>query len=128
MLKIYLRKITYEIHNEGKVEYLNSGSHYVIREEEMVTSETVEWDAYSDEAHNAYGPVDVWHRKKGNEIKYIAWYNSIYLKQWRSPNAKLVKHITYKERDCSMKELMDLPSADVIAYLKQEGMGLIMPT
>lgn len=128
MLKIYLRTIKYEIHNEDQVAHLFSDSHYVIRDEEIATTKTLDWDAYTTEAENAYaGECCIKQKKKGKTALYYAW-DSVYLKQWKMPNAKLVMHVTYKEDDCSMKRLMTLPVTDVIAYLKQEGMNLTDPS
>jgi hypothetical protein len=129
MLKIYLRTIKYEIHNENKIAKLNSRSCYVIRDEEIAVPKTIELGAYTDEAHRAYVySSDVKQKKKGLQAYYYGWPSEVYLEEWKAPNAKLVMHVAYKEDDCSMKELMTLPVTDVIAYLKQEGMNLIIPS
>ena len=66
--------------------------------------------------------------KKGIKAKY--WHDGGYtcVRQWKEPDAKLVLHCSYDEVWCSMKRLMDLPCDEVIAYLKQEGMNLIVPS
>lgn len=129
MLKIYLRTIQYEIHNEGKIAKLNSSSCYVIRTEDVAVPKTIELGAYTDEAHRVYVySSDVKQKKKGKLSYYYGWPCEVYLREWDAPNAKLVLHVTYEEDDCSMKELMTLPVTDVIAYLKQEGMNLIVPS
>ena len=129
MLKIYERTISYEIHNEDKFIDLYSNSHYVIRDEEIAYDKTLEFDAYGTEAKNAYtGYCCIKPKKKGKVAYYESWYNYAHLKQWKHPDAKLIMHVTYKEDSCSMKALMDLPTTDVIAYLKQEGMNLVMPS
>lgn len=129
MLKIYLRTLKYKIHNDGKIVKLNSHSHYVVRDEEVAVSKTVELGAYTDKAHKAYVYTsDVKQKKKGKQAYYCGWPCDVCLKEWKAPDAKLILHVTYEENDCSMKELITLPASDVIAYLKQEGMNLVMPS
>lgn len=129
MLKIYLRTIKYEIHNDGKTVKLNTNSCYVIRDEDVAVPKTIELGAYTNEAHRAYVYTsDLKQKKKGKLAYYYGWPCEICLKEWKAPDAKLVMHVTYEEDDCSMRELMTLPANDVIAYLKQEGMNLIVPT
>lgn len=129
MLKIYLRTIKYEIHNEDKVVKLNTNSEYVIRDEEIAIPKTIELGVYTDEAHRVYVYTsDLRERKKGKLAYYWSWEHEVYLREWKAPNAKLVMHVTYEEDSCSMQELMDHPATDVIAYLKQEGMNLILPS
>lgn len=129
MLKIYLRTIKYEIHNEDRIAKLNTYSCYAIRDEEIAFSKTIELGAYTDEAQRAYAySSDLTQKKKGKLAYYCGWPSSVYLRQWKAPDAKLVMHLTYEEDDCSVKELMTLPAPDVIAYLKQEGMNLVIPS
>ena len=129
MLKIYLRTIKYEIHNDGKTVKLNDNCCYVIRDEEVAVSKTIELGAYTDEAHRVYVySSDVKQKKKGKQAYYCGWPCEVYLKEWEAPDAKLVLNVTYKKDDCSMKELMTLPASDVVAYLKQEGLTLSTPS
>ena len=129
MLKIYLRKAKYEIHNENKIVELTSYSDYAIRDEGTIAAKSVELGAYTEEAHNRY----IWtsrleQKKKGKYAYFYGWPREVYLREWDAPNAKLVIHITYREDYCSMNELMELSAPDVIAYLKQEGIGLVIPS
>lgn len=127
MLKIYLRTVEYEIHNEDKIGYLFSNSDYVIRDEEDAYSRTTDFDAYTVEAQEHYiGRCDITQKRKGKTALYVSWDRSIYLQQWKAPNAKLVARLHYKEKPCSMKQLLTLPATDVIAYLKQEGLNFTL--
>jgi hypothetical protein len=129
MLKIYLRTIKYEIHNEDRVVKLNTNSEYVIRDEEIAVSKTIELGAYTSQAQNAYVyDCDIDQKKKGKRAYYGGWPTEVYLREWKAPNAKLVMHVTYEEDPCSMSYLMKLPANDVIAYLKQEGLNLLIPS
>ena len=64
-------------------------------------------------------------RKKGRKALYMSWPSDVWLNEWSEPDAKLIVHRSYKERSCSIQELMKLDVNDVIAYLKQEGLNLI---
>lgn len=129
MLKIYKRTIEYELHNEGCVKELNRDTEYVIRDEKNATPKTIEFGAYTDKAHEAYiFSSELKQKKKGKLSYFYGWPSEFYLREWKAPNAKLVMHISYKESSCSMKYLMTLPATDVIAYLKQEGLGLVTPS
>lgn len=115
MLKIYLRTIKYEIHNEDKTVKLNTDVCYVIRGEEIAVPKTIELGAYTDEAHRVYVySSDLSQKKKGKKACYYGWPCEVYLKEWKAPNAKLVLHVTYEEDDCSMKELMTLPATELL--------------
>lgn len=129
MLKIYLCTIKYEIHNENKVKELATDSDYVIINEDEAVPETIELGAYTVEAQKKYVYAsDLRKKKKGMFAYFYGWPYEIYLREWDAPNAKLVIHLSYEEAWCSMKRLMELPANDVIAYLKQEGMNLVMPS
>lgn len=129
MLKIYLRTLKYEIHNEDKVVELNTHSHYVIRNENDAVPEVIEFGAYTDEAHAKYiYDSYVKQTRNGKRSYFYGWPREVYLREWDAPNAKLVIHIAHKDKSCTMKELMDLPADEVIAYLKQEGMNLVVPS
>ena len=129
MLKIYLCTVEYYLHNEGSEEYLCTSNDYVIREETAVAPKTKEWGAYTEEAGRAYHyTCELRQTKKGIKAMYWNWDGGVYAKEWIAPNAKLIAHCTYQEAWCSMKRLMELPAPDVIAYLKQEGLNLTMPS
>lgn len=129
MLKIYLMKITYEIQNKDKIINLKSYSNYMIEEEQDAVSTTGEFSAYANNISKLYdGYCYVDKKKKGNLAMFLGCDRSIYLKEWKYPDAKLVKSISYQEAKCSMKQLFELNSNDVIAYLKQEGMVLPTPS
>lgn len=129
MLKIYLCRTEYEIHNENKTVFLNTYSDYVVKDEDAAKPTTIELGAYTDEAQHKYAySSSVCQKKKGRHARFWGWPNEVYLDEWKAPDAKLVMHITYKEKECSMREFMRLPVSEVIAYLKQEGLNLVMPS
>ena len=129
MLKIYLRSIEYELHDKKKVVDIGSSSNYVIKDESDAVSKTTELGAYTDEAIKTYRWASgVEQKKKGRVAYYGILFDEIYLREWKSPDAKLVMYTTYEEALCSVRELMQLPVPDVIAYLKQEGLSLIVPS
>ena len=125
MLKIYLSTIKYYLQDEDQSVYLSTNTGYIIRDESEAVDKTREWSAYTKEARSAYNHTCEWKQtKKGMKTTYWTWDGPVCAKEWREPSAKLVARITYKETSCSMRELMNLNAADVIAYLKQEGIGL----
>jgi hypothetical protein len=127
MLKIYLRRSKFELHNHDELIKLDSWSNIVIKDETEATPQTIEYGAYTDEAKWAYTVGCAFHqKKKGILATYWKWEGCAILKQWLAPNAKLIKYVTYEEYSCSMKELMNLPTTDVIAYLKQEGITTLL--
>lgn len=129
MLKIYLRTIKYELHDGETVIVLETDSDYAIKDEEYAVSRTMECGAYTEATKDAYCySCDLHQTKKGIRAFYWTWGGGVYAKEWVAPNAKLVMHISYKEKSCSMKRLMELPASDVVAYLKQEGLNLSMPS
>lgn len=124
MLKIYLRTVDCAIHDKNKVIDLGSSSNYVIKDEMLAVSKTTEFGAYTDEAHKEYPFASgVQQKKKGRVACYGAWLDEAYLKEWKSPDAKLVVHTTYEEALCPTREFMRMDITDVIAYLKQEGLN-----
>ena len=129
MLKIYLRRSKFELHNNDELINLGTFTTTVIREESEAVSETVELGAYTEAAEKSFYPdCEFFQKRKG--IKAIYWKRDgcAVLKQWLAPNAKLIRYRAYTEYSCSMSELMKLPVSNVIAYLKQEGMNLILPS
>lgn len=130
MLKIYLCTVEYSLKNGDQEEYLSTNTNFVIRDESEAVEQTKEWGAYTVEARSAYNHICEWKQtKKG--IKTIYWFSrddSVCVKEWLAPNAKLVANISYKESSCTAGHLLKLPAADVIAYLKQEGLGLTIPS
>lgn len=129
MLKIYLRTTQYELHTGKYTIDLITSRHYVIRDESFAVDKTFELGAYTSKAQCNYDFICEMHQtKKGIKAKY--WHDGYYtgVKQWKEPEAKLILHCSYEEAWCSMKRLMDLPASDVIAYLKQEGIGLVTPS
>jgi hypothetical protein len=125
MLKIYLRTTQYELHTKKHITELISSRHYVIRDESFAVDKTFELGAYTTTAQHEYDFIcDMHQTKKGIKAKY--WHDDYYtcVKQWKEPDAKLVLYCSYEETSCSMKRIMELPAPDVIAYLKQEGIGL----
>lgn len=125
MLKIYLRTTQYELYTGKYTIDLITSRDYVIRDESFAVDKTFELGAYTSKAQFNYDFIcEMRQTKKGVKAKY--WHDGYYtcVKQWKEPDAKLVLHCSYEEAWCSMKHLMDLPADDVIAYLKQEGIGL----
>lgn len=132
MLKIYLCTVHYELHSGDKKCQLGTWDYFVIADENHVSTHTKMWSAYSEDAAKVYGGgCHIYEKKKGRTARYTLlsdFMRDATLKEWEEPNAQLVAHISYKERACSMKHLMTLPATDVIAYLKQEGLNLVMPS
>ena len=129
MLKIYLMKHKYELHGKNRIIKLSTSSNYVIRDEEKAVNGTMEFDAYTEEADDMYNyEVKLSQTKKGMRASYWTWDSIVYARQWIEPDAKLVIHIDYEETSCSMRKLMELPAIDVIAYLKQECIPLMINT
>lgn len=129
MLKIYLCTVEYYLQNEDQSEYLSTDTNYVILDESVAVTQFKEWSAYSKEARSVYNRTCEWKQtKRGMKTIYWTWDGDFCVKEWIVPNAKLVAHIAYKESSCSMRRLMELPASDVIAYLKQEGIGLTIPS
>lgn len=129
MLKIYLRTTQYELYTGKHTIDLITSRDYVIRDESFATDKTFELDAYTDKAWHNYDFIcEMRKTKKGVKVNY--WHDGYYtsVKQWKEPDAKLILHCSYEETSCSMKRLMDLPAPEVIAYLKQEGLNLTMPS
>lgn len=127
MLKIYLCTVQYEIHNDGKIVHLNTDSDYVICDTTIAVPKTKSYGAYTNEAQGVYVFASrLEQKRKGKSAYFYGWPMDVTLQQWRAPNAKLVAHVTYKECNCSMQQLMKLPVDDVIAYLKQEGLNLVV--
>lgn len=125
MLKIYRRTFSWYIKYDAKNILVNSHSNFVIEEESEAINARNECNAYTDEAVQKYlGSVDVRNTRRGRSMCYRVWPEAVVIKEWKHPDAKLVTTITYKEMSCSMKELMSLDANKVIAYLKQEGLGL----
>ena len=129
MLKIYLCTVKYHLQDKDKDIYLSTDTRYIIRDEADAVTKTKEWSAYTKEARSAYNHTCEWKEtKRGIKTYYWTWDGPFCVKQWIAPEAKLVAHITYEETSCSMRHLMELPAPDVIAYLKQEGLNLAMPS
>ena len=129
MLKIYLCELKYELQDENRIIHLSTNTHYEIADEVAAVPKTIEFGAYTEEAANVYvHSCELRETKKGIKAEYWTWEGTVYAKEWIAPNVKLVVHIAYKESSCSMKRLMELPAPDVIAYLKQEGLNLTMPS
>ena len=126
MLKIYLRRSKFELRNNDELINLGTWTTTVIRDESEAISETVEFGAYTEAAEKAFYPDCVFQQKRKG-IKAVYWKRDgcALLKQWLAPDVKLIRYRTYTEYSCSMNELMKLPVADVIAYLKQEGIFLL---
>lgn len=131
MLKIYLGCIDYELHTKNKIRYIGEKTYYTILDESDANTKTKEVSVYSDEATELYryfGPCAVYNKRKGMVAVYEYFLDTYTIKEWSDPDAKLVVNLSYKEASCSMKKLMELSAKDVIAYLKQEGLNLQMPS
>lgn len=129
MLKIYWRTVECEIHDKNKVINLGKSCNYVIKDEKLAVSKTTEFGVYTDEAHKAYPwSSGVQQKKRGRVVYYDAWLDESYLREWKSPDATLVVYTTYEEASCPTREFMKMDVADVIAYLKQEGMSFPTPS
>lgn len=126
MLKIYLKTVINEIHSDG-VEYdISRTSFYTIEDENCAKSSIIEYKLYSDEIQNVYGALDVFDNKRGRIVYVYGDDCLLKFKQWKEPNAKLIEYINYKEQPCSMDRLFHMSADKVIAYLKQEGVSLMV--
>ena len=129
MLKVYWRGTTYGLRNEDHVICLKTIYNLCIKDESEAIDEIKEFDAYTEEAFDAYPScVEYKECRKGMKVIYWTFDGPVYAKQWIAPNTKLVMSSSYEETSCSMKQLMDLRADKVIAYLKQEGLNLVMPS
>ena len=128
MLKIYICRTKFELRNSDEFINLGTWTTTCIKDEAEATSETTEFGAYKEAAEKAYFDCEFTQKKKGIRAIYWTRDGCAILKQWLAPDAKLIRYRTYEEYSCSMNSLMKLPAADVIAYLKQEGMNLVLPS
>jgi hypothetical protein len=129
MLKIYRRTSKYELCDETRSFNLRTFSRLVIMDEVDAISETAEFGAYTEEAEWAYFPdVELQKKRKGIKAIYYTPSHTVFARQWAAPNAKLIRHRSYKEEKCSLRDLMELDADKVIAYLKQEGLNLTTPS
>ncbi len=129
MLKIYWRTDKYELSDGKRIIRLKTVSNRVIRDEADAISSTVEFGAYTEAAEIAYFPdCELIQKRKGIKANYWHHDSCVVAKEWLVPDVKLIKHRSYRETYCSMKELMSLETTDVIAYLKQEGLNLTTPS
>ena len=127
MLKIYLMKITYKIQNKDEVTNLKSYSNFTLEEESAAVPTTKEYSVYADNIYKLYlGYYNTYAKKKGKLTVLVGNSDTVYLKEWKCPDAKLIISISYEETECSMERLFRMDSDKVIAYLKQE--GIILPT
>ena len=131
MLKIYHWYNEYELRNGDRTIRLSSLGGLCIKDESEAVAQTQEFNAYTKEASKAYCSnveFKYKHRHKGIRALYWTYDGQVYARQWIAPNAKLVVHSSYEEVSCSMKQLMELDADKVIAYLKQEGLNLTIPS
>lgn len=129
MLKIYHWHNDYELRNGNHTIRLSSLGGICIKEESEAVNKTEEFGAYTKEASRAYcSNTEFKQKRKGIKAIYWKYDGAVYAKQWLVPDAKLVVSSSYEETSCSMKELMELSAPDVISYLKQEGIGLVVPS
>lgn len=123
MLKIYLKTVKHMIDGEYTIHH---SSRYVIEDESVAKTSTTEIGLYDNSITN----IGYWYMKsdckKGVKILVDTSDGLMTFKQWKNPDAKLVATITYKEQSCSMNRLFDLDADKVIAYLKQEGVNLLV--
>ena len=126
MLKIYLKTISHEIHNDGAEYKVRHSSFYTIEDDAVAHAYTKEHSLYDDNITHVLSYYQSYDRKRGR----VAWvYGDDYylkFKQWKAPNAKLIEHVSYKDHSCSMNALCRLPADKVIAYLKQEGLNFTL--
>lgn len=128
MLKIYLKIVRHKIHSDG-VEYnVSHRSFYTIEDDSVANSYIMEHNLYSDALKNVISYCDTFDQKRGRVVWIYGSDCFLKFKQWKKPDAKLIERVSYKEHYCSMNELCRLPADKVIAYLKQEGMNLILPS
>lgn len=129
MLKIYLCRHRYELFDGKRTIKLKTSTHTVIKDEDDAVNGVVEFNAYTEAAEKAYYPdCNLVQKRKGVRAEYWHWEGCTIAKEWLSPDVKLIRYSTYTEYNCSMTELMKLPATDVIAYLKQEGLNLTIPS
>lgn len=129
MLKIYLCTVEYYLHNGDQIKYLSRDTSYVIRDESDAVTKVKEWSAYTEEAKQKYNySCELRQTRKGTKAIYWTWDSAIYAKEWIAPNVKLVVKASYEESSCTAGHLLKLPATDVIAYLKQEGLNLTIPS
>lgn len=129
MLKIYHWRNEYKLCNDNRSIRLSSLSGLCIKEESEAVDTITEYNAYTKEASRAYySNAELKQKRKGIKAIYWTYDGAVYAKQWLAPDAKLVVHSFYEEASCSMKQLMELPAPDVIAYLKQEDLNLTIPS
>ena len=129
MLKIYRCRNEFKLFDGKRTIKLKTSSHTVIKDEAAAVDCVTEIGAYTNDAEKAYFPDCYLHQKrKGIQAEYWHYDGCVVAKEWLSPNVKLIRHSTYTEYSCSMTDLMKLPAQDVIAYLKQEGIGLVTPS
>lgn len=129
MLKIYHWHNEYKLRDGNHTIRLSSLGGLCIKDESEAVEKTEEFGAYTKEASRAYcSNVEFKQKRKGIKAIYWKYDGAVYAKQWFAPNAKLVVHSSYEEVSCSMKQLMELDADKVIAYLKQEGIGLTIPS
>ena len=126
MLKIYLKTIKYEIHSDGAEYDIANASFHTIEEKTNAKSYIREYNLYGDEIQNVYYGFDIYDNKRGRVVYVHGDDCFLKFKQWKEPNAKLVEYVYYKEHSCSMNELFKLKADQVIAYLKQEGVNLMV--
>lgn len=129
MLKIYHWHNEYKLCDDNKSIRLSSLGDLCIKDEYEAVEKIEEFGAYTKEASKAYcSNTEFKQKRKGIKAIYWTYDGAVYAKQWIAPEAKLVVHSSYEETSCSMKQLMKLDADKVIAYLKQEGIGLVTPS
>lgn len=128
MLKIYLKTIIHEVHSGDTGYKIYHRSFYDIEEESIAQTRTRQCSVYHNEINQISHHIDLFDTKRGR-IAYVYGSDSfLKYKQWKDPNAKLIESVSYQERSCSMQELFRMNTDKVIAYLKQEGMNIAMPS
>ena len=129
MLKIYRWTNKYELCNDKYHKQLSTLTGLCIKDESDAVDTILEYDAYTKAASRAYCKnAELKQKRKGIKAIYWTYDGAVYAKQWLAPNAKLIVHCSYEEDSCSMSRLMELNAPDVIAYLKQEGLILSVPS
>ena len=126
MLKIYRKTIINEIHRDDTRFSVSHDSFYTIEDEDYTQASIREYNLYSDEIQNVYIAPDIYDKKRGRVVYVYSDDGLLKFKQWKAPNVKLLQYIYYKEQSCSMNELFRLNADKVIAYLKQEGINLMI--
>lgn len=129
MLKIYHWHNEYKLCNGNRSIRLSSLGGLCIKDESEAVGKTEEFGAYTKEASKVYcSNAEFKQKRKGIKAIYWKYDGAVYAKQWLAPDAKLVVNSSYEEVSCSMKQLMELDADKVIAYLKQEGLNLTIPS